>query len=384
MSVSKKPKIALFLPFLKGDAKGGAEKMFLDLKEHFEADCFIGGIDLEGWGKENSKQDSFVYKLWHSPGKVFFFHTESKIPIYRLLKRQFFLLFSSKVKQMNEYDIIIFSFGNIFFLPQRISKKVYKIGYCHTPPRSFTDQLKNTKQKLPSLFSPFIDILAKIIVFFWAKAYSNMNLKIANSVNIKNRIKKYTKIEVQEVVFPYVDTTKFKFISSQDYFLSYARLEEAKRIPLIIQAFQEMPDKKLVICSSGPLSNWLINKIKSENLKNIDYKGRVSDQELLNLVGNCRAGIFIPKDEDAGMTQIELMSAGKPVIGVAEGGLLESILDKKTGFLLPKNISVEDLKKAVKNLTPEIALDMRRESEMQAQNFSKEKFMKKIQKLLKA
>lgn len=380
--LNKDLKIAIFLPFLKGDAKGGAEKLFLELKEHFKADCYIGGLDLDGWQKELSQEDSFVDKLWNTAGKVEFFHTESKIPVWRLIKRQLFFLFSPKAKQLNDYDVVLFSFGNVFFVPNRLSKKVVKIGYCHTPPRPFTDQIQATKAKLPKIFSPLVSVFAKFILFFWARAFNQVDLKICNSQNIKNRVYKYTKLKTDQVIFPFADTEKFRFIDSKDYFLSYARLEEAKRIPLILEAFSQMPDQKLVICSSGPLADWVKTQIQTRKLTNIDFRGRVSDAELAQLVGNCRAGVFIPKDEDAGMTQIELMSAGKPVIGVTEGGLLETIIDKQTGVLLPKNIQLEDLKKAVKEMTKEKALAMKEKSQEQGKKFNKQGFLKQIEKVI--
>jgi len=80
-----------------------------------------------------------------------------------------------------------------------------------------------------------------------------------------------------------------------------------------------MKNKKLVICSTGPLHNWFEEQIKMRNLDNILFEGFVSDERLSELIGNCYAGIYIPVDEDFGMTQIELMAAGKPVIGVEEG-----------------------------------------------------------------
>lgn len=123
MSKLKKPKIALFHFFLKKDGKGGAEKMFLDIKEHFGMDFWTGGIDLGGWGQDLVKTDIFASRLWNSKGKVFYLHKESKIPIWRLIKRQLNFLFSSKIKQLRKYDIVIFNFTGIFFVPQRLAKQ---------------------------------------------------------------------------------------------------------------------------------------------------------------------------------------------------------------------------------------------------------------------
>lgn len=377
-----KPRIAIYYPFLRDGVRGGAEKLFLDLKEHLGADFFIGGIDIESWGKDKAETDSFVDRLWNTAGEVFYAHKESKIPIYRLFKRQFYSLFSPKLKKLDNYDIVIFSFGNLFFVPQRLSKKVVKIGYCHSTPRIVTDQLDKIKHKYPKYIRPLIDNIANLILQIWIRGFNKMNFKIANSKNIKQRIFDYTKITVDEVIFPPVDTYKYKFLGQKDYYLSYARLEEAKRLPLIIEAFKQMNDKKLVVASGGPLKSWIEKEIKENNLSNITLAGYVSDQELHDLVGNCIAGIYIPENEDAGITQCEIISAGKPVIGVSEGGLLETVVNGKTGVLIPANPSVQDLITAVQNLTPNIALNYKENCEIQAKQFDSQIFFDKIDRVI--
>lgn len=377
-----KPKIAIYYPFLRNGVKGGAEKLFFDLKEHLGADFWVGGIDLDSWGKQKASTDSFVDRLWNTPGTVNYIHTESNLPVYRLLKRQFYSLFSSKIKALNNYDIVIFSFGNLFFIPQRVSDKVLKIGYCHSTPRVLTDQLPKIKNKFPKICRPVISLLANLILYLWTLGFKKMDFKISNSKNIKKRILDYTKIPVEQVIFPPIDTDKYKFLGQKDYYLSYARLEDAKRLPLIVEAFKQMPDKKLIIASGGPLTNWIKQQIAEHGLTNITLAGFVTDEELYNLVGNCIAGIYIPEDEDAGITQCEIMSAGKPVIGVKEGGLLETIIDGKTGIMLPANPTAKDLIEAVNYLTPAKALEFREAATKQAKLFDKQIFLDRMDEVI--
>ncbi|MEW6701838.1 MAG: glycosyltransferase, partial [Bacteroidota bacterium] len=93
----------------------------------------------------------------------------------------------------------------------------------------------------------------------------------------------------------------------------------------------------------------------------------------------CLAGIYIPINEDFGITQLEIMSAGKPVIGVKEGGLLETIIDGETGVMIKSNPTVEDLIDAVKGLTPEKALEMKENCIEHAKKFSSKIFFDKIE-----
>ena len=75
--------------------------------------------------------------------------------------------------------------------------------------------------------------------------------------------------------------------------------------------------------------------------------------------GNAIATIYIPKDEDFGISPVESMSAGKPVIGAGDGGLLETIIHGKTGWLTPPNPSLKELIQAIKVINPKQALSMR-------------------------
>jgi glycosyltransferase involved in cell wall biosynthesis len=108
----------------------------------------------------------------------------------------------------------------------------------------------------------------------------------------------------------------------------------------------------------------------------------VSDEALLDLVGNAIATIYLPRDEDFGMSPVESMAAGKPVIGVAEGGLLETIAQGETGILLPPDFSDEDLIDAVRQMTAERALAMRSSCEVRARNFTREKFVSAMREVI--
>jgi glycosyltransferase involved in cell wall biosynthesis len=376
-----KLKIAIFQFFLTGSAIGGAERLMIDLKKHLGCDFWVGGLNVDTWSPQNNL-NPFVDDLFKSQGKVNYLHKDSKIPVWRVIKRLFNLKFNPKVGNMNQYDIIIFSFGNIFFLPQRLSSKVFTIGYCHTPPRYATDQKLKATNKFNPFLRPFFNVFATWILRQWTKSFDSMDYKIANSKNIMQRVVKYTGISADEVIFPPVDIDRFQYISDGDYYLSYARLEEVKRIPLILEAFKLNPDKKLVICSGGPMENYVKDFIKENNLTNIQFLGRVSDQKLAELVGNCFAGIYIPEDEDAGMTQLELMAAGKPVIGVREGGLLETIVAGKHGLLLPANPTVKDLSSAIKHLDLATVRSMKSDCIAQAKLFSSTVFLDKIDKAI--
>jgi glycosyltransferase involved in cell wall biosynthesis len=211
----------------------------------------------------------------------------------------------------------------------------------------------------------------------------NRNIKyvdkfVCNSKNVQTRIKKYTGYDA-EVIYPPVDIQDYKFIKQGDYYLSTARLEDHKRVELIVRAFMEMPDKKLVVASGGLLLEPL--KELAKEAKNISFTGWTTKNELVKLMGECIASIYIPIDEDFGISPVESMAAGKPVIGVNDGGLKETITNGKTGILCPTNIEIHDVINAINEITPTKALSMRVNCEESCRNFSVEKFKSSFHQL---
>jgi len=206
-----------------------------------------------------------------------------------------------------------------------------------------------------------------------------MDKIIANSKNVQARIKKYLKTDSQ-VIYPPIEIEKFRWYQQDGYYLSFGRVDELKRIEAIAQAFTKMPNKKLVITSSGPnLKN--VQKIAKDH-QNITITGWTSDEQLTALVGKCIATIYIPIDEDFGMTTLEGMSAGKPCIGVDQGGLKETIIQNKTGTLIPADFKIDDLANAIQKMDKTTALGMKDDCISQAKQFNHKIFAEKIKRLV--
>jgi glycosyltransferase involved in cell wall biosynthesis len=376
-----KLKYAVLHAFFKSDCKGGGEKLVFSLRDHYKADLYAGAIDLENWDKDKRQNDSFVQALWDKRFRFDWLHQDSTIPIWGKILRQLAFAFSPKVSDLNKYDVVFFS-GNIALAQGRIHGPK-KILYCHTTPRPFTDQLPALLESKPTILRPFIKLFANWVLWQYKRDCSRMDIIISNSENIQKRLKDHTGFD-STIIYPAVDTNRFQWIEQGDYFVSYARLESIKRIELVINTFANLPDKKLVICSAGPLKSWIEDQIKTKNLNNIYFEGLVSDKRLADLVGGSLAGIYIPVNEDAGITQIEIMAAGKPVIGVNEGALPSTVLHNKTGIIIPENPTEENLKKAILELTPQKAMEMKEACIEQAKLFDQEVFFQKMdQEILK-
>jgi glycosyltransferase involved in cell wall biosynthesis len=260
---------------------------------------------------------------------------------------------------------------------QSIAQK--NLYYCHTPPRFAYDLLDYYLQAMPRWQRPALRALAAITRVKYAAAMEKMDVVIANSENVKQRLSLYLGLEAV-VAPPPCDTQRFQWLGQENYYLSTARLEPYKRVDLIVDAFLKMPDMKLVVASGGSQLESL--KHRAAGASNIHFTGWTDSKTLHNLVGNCIATIYIPIDEDFGMSPVESMAAGKPVIGVAEGGLLETVLDGQTGILLHKDLRSENITDGVHQLTVKTALSMRYVCERHAHLFSKDCFAAEMKKYI--
>ncbi|MEW6701261.1 MAG: glycosyltransferase, partial [Bacteroidota bacterium] len=285
-----KIKLAVFHAFFT--QKGGGEKLIFDLRNNFNADLFAGAIHFKKYDPNST--DSFSQELFNTKYKLTYLHKDIDTLLLRLIKRFIFFGFSPKIKKLLEYEAIIFS-GNVMFVQRRIKKlrdkfsadaKPKLIIYCHTPPRNLTDQFESFINSAPKGLKTAYKLGGKFILREYIKDIKQADFVITNSQNTHRRLLDYTGID-STVIYPAVNTEKFKFISQQEFFLSYARLENMKRIPLLMEAFSRMPEKKLVICSTGPLHSWVADQIRKKNLTNISFKGLVTDEILVELVGNC-------------------------------------------------------------------------------------------------
>jgi glycosyltransferase involved in cell wall biosynthesis len=250
------------------------------------------------------------------------------------------------------------------------------IYYCHTPPRFIYDKKAFYLSQAPAWLRFAHQLRIAYMKKHYEAAVNHMDIIVANSQHISQRIKKYLG-KSSTVIYPPCDTELFQWQGQEDFYLSTARLDSLKRVDLIIKAFLKMPDKKLIVTSGG--SEFKALKRLAGNATNIKFTGWLSESKLRELLGKCIATIYVPMDEDFGMSPVESMAAGKPVIGVAEGGLKETIVDDETGFLLSaNNFNDTVIINAVNKLTPKLALEMKISCETRASLFSQEIFLENI------
>jgi glycosyltransferase involved in cell wall biosynthesis len=251
--------------------------------------------------------------------------------------------------------------------------------YCHTVPRFAYDlrQHYETSGPLPRRLGA--RLFGAWMRSSYPRALRRMDRVIANSENVRGRLLRYIGIDA-EVVHPPCDVAGYRWRGQGDYYLSTARLEPYKRVDLLVEAFRAMPERRLVITSGGSREQEL--RRMAAGAPNIQLTGWVERRRLRELVGSCIATLYVPRDEDFGISPVESMAAGKPVIGVAEGGLLETLIQGETGILLEPEPSAADLVAAVTAMTPGRARALRAACERRAWAFSAERFLERMRALV--
>jgi glycosyltransferase involved in cell wall biosynthesis len=192
---------------------------------------------------------------------------------------------------------------------------------------------------------------------------------VANSENVRRRIWKTYRREA-EVVHPPVDVESFYWKPSDDYFLIVSELVPYKRIDLAVRLFSRT-GRRLTIAGAGPE----YKKLRSIAAPNVRFLGRVSDEELADLYARCRAFV-LPGEEDFGITPVEALASGKPVIALGRGGALETV--PPFGGVFYDEATEESLAGALQRFEELEAGILPAELQVWARRFSEAEFARKI------
>ncbi len=257
-----------------------------------------------------------------------------RLPFGRKKYRAYLPLFPMAIEQfdLRDYNLILSSSYAVAKGVLNSSDQLH-ICYCHTPMRYVWDlqfQYLETSNLKRGLKSFLVRAIFHYIRMWDAMSSKRVNYFIANSRYIAQRIHKcYNRTAT--VIYPPVDVDKFTLCNKKDdYFIVVSRLVPYKRVDLVVQAFNEL-GLRLLIIGEGPAKKGL-KKIAKKNIEFLGYQSLEKMNEYLN---KARAFVF-SAEEDFGIVNVEAQASGIPVIAYGRGGALETVIENETGLFFYK------------------------------------------------
>ena len=273
-----------------------------------------------------------------------------------------------------KFDVIIGSSG--WYITKGFKKKgnnTIEICYCHTPPRwlyGYKTSIEFQKYWPVRVYAMIIGRFMRIYDF---SAAQRVDYFIANSKNVAERIRKFYRRD-STVIYPPVEITEISRVQKEDYYLVISRIVGGKGLDLAVKTAVKLGLKlKIVGSPAGYYTEY--KKLQKLTGSGVEFLGHVDDNEIARLYAGAKAFLALSTDEDFGMTPVESMLAGTPVIAFRGGGYVESVVEGKTGLFFDEP-TVENLSEAIKKFEkmkfgPEDCI-------AQAKKFSKERFKKEM------
>jgi glycosyltransferase involved in cell wall biosynthesis len=359
-------KVALVHDYLR--EYGGAERVVEALHEIFpEAPVHVAYKNLNGLGSHKDR-----VKKWNIKSSWIQYLPFAN-PLLSYLKIIAPTVFENM--DLSDYDLVISSCNTYFSKAVKVGKNTLHISYIHTPPRylyGFTTTI--------SYKNPLLKSLAEIgHHYLRVKDYEvsqRPDVLVANSKIVQERIKKFYRRDSQ-VIYPPINIDKFKearTVGEGGYFLSVSRLVKGKGVELVVKACSEL-NLPLKVVGGGPQ----LEALKKIAGRTVEFLGPVSDSHLPGIYASAGALILAAADEDFGITPVEAMASGTPVLALRSGGYLETVVPGKTGEFFDEP-TAESLKEALKKL--DYSKYKYDDLVKQAEKFSEENFKKQIIKLI--
>ena len=312
--------------------------------------------DLRWFIKDKKVTTSFIQKLPRSRTKY-----RSYLPLMPLAVEQF---------DMSSYDLVL---SNNHAVAKGVitGPEQLHICMCCSPIRYAWD-LTHQYLRESDLDRGVKGWLARYILHrirMWDHRTANgVDEFIAISEYISKRIKKVYGRE-STVIYPPVNVSGFEFTpNKEDFYLTVSRMVPYKKIDMIVEAFSEMPDKKLVVIGDGPM----YDKVKARAGENVTLMGFQSFDIMRDYMRRARAFIFAAR-EDFGIVPLEAQACGTPVIAYGKGGSLETVVENKTGIFFDEQRAEAVVEAVTRFESIEDRFDLK-EIRNHAERFSIERF----------
>lgn len=373
-------KIALVHDYIK--EYGGAERVLEELHKLFpDAPIYTAFYKSDSEAYARLKDAKIIPSWAHFvPG----FSTKLHSPLRFLAP----LIWGSF--DFSKYDVVITSAS--WYVTKGISKgkNTREICYCHTPPRwlyGYKTSIEFQKYWPVRLYAMVVGHFMRIYDY---NAARRVDAFIANSEEVKARIKKFYGRDAT-VIYPPVSLPKVNSKTvpasrqelearDKDYYFVVARIVGGKGLSLAVEAAQKLDIKlKIAGVPAGYYTEY--KSLSQKALKNVEFLGHVTDEELVTLYSEAKGFLALSEDEDFGITPVESMLCGTPVIAYYGGGYKETVIDGKTGLFF-NDYTLESLINTIKKF--EKTKFSAEACQKQAEKFSAKEFDKKILDVVKS
>jgi glycosyltransferase involved in cell wall biosynthesis len=287
---------------------------------------------------------------------------------------------------LSAYDLVISS-SHAVVKGVRTRPGQTHLCYCYTPIRYAWD-LREQYLRESGLDHGLRGFLAGRVLDYirrWdARAAQRPNHYAAISKYIAERIRKTYGREAT-VIHPPVDTEFFTpgapgEVPRGDFYLAASRLVPYKRMDLIVSAFREMPERRLLVMGDGPDEKKV--RAAAEGYGNIEFRPYGSPETLRDALRRARALVFAA-DEDFGITTVEAQATGTPVIAYGHGGSLETVVEGETGVFFAEQTRAS-IKSAIERFE-RIEGELRAERiAANAERFGRERFRREFSAFVSA
>ena len=278
-----------------------------------------------------------IYTLFHFPGSVsetlesHAIHTSflQSYPGLRQHYRRFLPLFPTAVEDLDlsPYDILI-STSHCVAKGAKARPEAKHICYCHTPMRYVWDQQETYFPDSQNLIGRLRNVALNRLRRWDIDTADRVDHYIANSSFVADRLSRYYGRQA-EIIHPPVDTDLFTPTDQPagDYCLMVSALSPYKRIDLAIDACASL-GLELRVVGEGPERG----RLEKYGREKVRLLGRVEEQELRDLYRH--AACFVqPGIEDFGISSVEALACGCPVVALGRGGILDIVEDGTHGVL---------------------------------------------------
>jgi len=271
---------------------------------------------------------------------------------------------------LNGYDVVLSS-TSAFAKGVITRPDALHFCYCHTPTRYLWSDTHSYVRELglPGPVKALVPYVLSRLRVWDRHAAERVDRFIANSETVRRRIRKYYQRD-SVVIHPPVETSRFSIAPKvEDYYVAGGRLVAYKRFDIVVQAFNKL-GIKLKIFGTGPE----LGKLRAAAHPNIEFVGKVAEEEKAELYRKAIAYLH-PQEEDFGITAVEAMASGRPVIAFRKGGAEETVVEGATGRFIEEQ-NWEELANEIIRFEPEKFDPLRVRAH--AQKFDTELFKSKL------